>query len=301
MNDEKTTTSTSEPSSKIYNNNPFFLAVDGIELLFKYAKPIAITMLTVSIILTAMSWFSGSAPDSAGALSGSQDASSTFAATNPFQGGNFELGGVAIVIGVIIALAVMAGITLFMIFVAGIMDFTASSSAQKKTITLRDAFAGVGDRFWPYIKLRVLIAIKTFLWTLLFVIPGIYFANRYKLAGVAFFAENKTGNTAIKESLALTKNAWITTFATYGFLNLITFGAIQILVDTGASAKLYRNYRKTVDTSASHPDAHWISWVFLVGLFGLLVLLALIIIVAVASFDPAQFQNMPADQPTWTT
>jgi hypothetical protein len=90
-------------------------------------------------------------------------------------------------------------------------------------------------------------------------------AFRYSLANLSFFDDKKkfTGNAAIKDSLELTKGAWLTTFASQTFLNIITLGSIGPIVNTGSKVMLYRQFSALQQTNAPKPKAHALSWVTL--------------------------------------
>jgi hypothetical protein len=123
-----------------------------------------------------------------------------------------------------------------------------------------------------YLWVNIIMLVKLFLWTLLFIVPGMIMAVRYRLSGTVFFAEGKRGNAAVKRSAELTKGAWFTTFAGYGLWNLITFNQIQQLVAPGVSAILYRQLRALTDAGESKPSAHWLSWLTLLVPIALILL-----------------------------
>ncbi len=69
---------------------------------------------------------------------------------------------------------------------------------------VKDAFCGFDD-FWGAFKVTFLIGLYTFLWSLLFFIPGIIKAYSYSMA-LRIYAENphKGARECIKESMAMT-------------------------------------------------------------------------------------------------
>ena len=71
--------------------------------------------------------------------------------------------------------------------------------------TVKDAFSGFDD-YWSAIKLHVLVGLYTFLWSLLFVIPGIIKAIAYSMSTFVL-AENKgmSARACIKASKEMTK------------------------------------------------------------------------------------------------
>ena len=99
-----------------------------------------------------------------------------------------------------------------------------------------DAFCGFDD-FWSAIKLNLLVGLFTFLWSLLFVIPGIIKTISYSMS-MYVLAENKgkPARECIKESMAMTKgHKWELfvlelSFIGWNLLCVVTFGIALIWV-----------------------------------------------------------------------
>lgn len=276
-----------------YNPNPILLVVSGIERLFKYAKPFAIALLVLSILVAISNWTTTATQPA----NEPEDTYSTMPIADPSFSG-VDIATVAIV--GLIGLVLLAGFITLAILINGLVDYSAAAAAKGRNVTIKETFSGVFAEFWPYLKLRLLVFVKILLWSLLFILPGIYFTYRYCLAGVVFFAENKKGSEAIKESMKLTDGAWLTTFASYGFFNLITLGILQPLADTGTTAELYNNYRSAADKPNGHPDTHWLSWLFVVGLIALAALLVIGLIALIAVLDGAT-GGSSGGAPVWRT
>jgi hypothetical protein len=170
-----------------------------------------------------------------------------------------------IVILVVAALVLLFGVLIIGSIVAGIFAYTSAEIANNREVTFRQAARATFDRLWSFVWLQVLTGIKVLLWTLLFIVPGIIMAVRYSLANVSFFDANKqlTGNAAIKDSLALTKGAWLTTFSTQMFFNIITLGLISPIIDTGSKAMLYRQFVALQKSHAPQQKPHALAWVTL--------------------------------------
>ena len=99
-----------------------------------------------------------------------------------------------------------------------------------------DAFSGFDD-FWSAFKVTFLVGLFTFLWSLLFIIPGIIKSFSYSMS-TYILAENK-GKKAldcINESKAITNGHKMDLFVLglsfigWGFLCTITFGIAAIWV-----------------------------------------------------------------------
>lgn len=252
-----------------FENNPFFIVANGITRLANLAQSLFVLFIVFSIVGLFGSSFTPYPTDIS-----ATDFVSTIQTWSPstwltWIGSGFILG-----------LAAMLIAALF----GGVSSYTSARLAQGKSVHFTAAFRVALDNIWPYFWLQILIMIKVFLWTLLLVVPGIIMSVRYSLAGVAFYDDKKhlRGNAAIKESIRLTKNAWITTYASNVLFNILTLGAIPTIVTTGASATLYRQFQQVGDKK---PKAHWLSWLTLIlplVLLAVIVFVAMIVAIVVA-------------------
>ena len=253
---------------KNYENNPFFVASNGMTLLFNLAKPVGVFLVFLSVVSFLFSRFP----------SGEENKNSMHDLTAQLSAWTPSDWGFAISTGLIIGLAV----AMIAALIGGVSSYTAAQIAKGRHVTLSEAFRVSFDNLWSYLWLKIIIFVKVILWSLLLIVPGIIMSVRYSLADIAFFDDDKNlrGNAAVKESLRLTKGAWLTTFASNALFNLLTLGAVTYVVSTSANAVLYRQFDKLSDKK---PDAHWLSWVTLVLPFiFILFILALIISIAVA-------------------
>jgi len=242
-----------------YENNPFFVASNGITLLFNLARGVAIMLLVLSILSLFSNTWSPS------------DSDTFMQVVNNWTVTEWILavGSASVIILAVIMVSALFG---------GVSAYTSAQLVHSKNVELREAFHEAFDSLWSYIWLQIIITVKVLLWTLLFIIPGIIMSVRYSLAGVAFFDEKKQlrGNAAIKESVKLTRGAWITTFASSALFNMLTFGAINGVVSAAVNAVLYKQFNEIGDHDK--PAAHWLSWVtlFLPAVFIGIVILVLI-------------------------
>lgn len=262
-----------------YENNPFMVTINGIRMLYTRAQSIVI-MLVVVIVLSTMGQIGGSiiqlvldaSSSSTGETSSyeySADSSTTDSATshqiitNTLS--NMSTGDwIAIaIIGSIVFVVSLIGWVISQ-YIAAMVDYASASSTRGEQVTFGQTFRRAGERFLPYLWLRILVGLKTFLWSLLFIIPGIIMSVRYSLAGVSFFDKKLSANAAIKDSLALTKDAWLTTYASTTLFNLVTFGIVKSLGDAGARTQLYQQYDDLTKRGEQKPAAHALSWVTLI-------------------------------------
>jgi uncharacterized membrane protein len=245
----------------VYQNNPFMIAIDGLSLLFKSAYSVAI----LAIVLCSLAFLAQTAQsiiqfsNSLTEMGPEKQQVPPEQATREFQSmlASIDVSGWVMIV-TLIALVII-GVVVIDTIVRGIVDYTAAGLANGKKVTLKQAFQGVMQRFIPYFGLRLLVAIKVLLWSLLLIVPGIIMAVRYSLAGVSFFDKKQSPMAAIDSSIGLTKNAWLTTFASQSFFNMITLGAIELLLMPGTLAILYRQYKQGGDK----PSAHVLSWIAL--------------------------------------
>lgn len=258
MSNPSTTPTTKRVNSATaYENNPFFVAINGIDLLFKKARSVGIAIAILVAISTLGSLPSYFAPPS----SSTQDKS-----PDSFPAIPAEVWALIIVAALVVLLIFM----IIGIIIRGVMDYSSAKLANGETVTLSEAFRGLFSSFWGYAWVIVIVGVKTFLWTLLFIIPGIIMSVRYSLAGVAYFDKKLKGDGSVQHSSQLVKGAWLTTFASQNLLNIITLGIIQPLLVPGTNAVLYKQLGAIGETK---PKAHLLSWLTLVIPFVLAALL----------------------------
>lgn len=235
-----------------YINNPFVIAVEGMKLLFQKAP-------TLAIILAILSAFGAS-----NVFSNQTEVADN---TTPTIA-TLDL-DLVVIAGTLIVAVMLFGILIFGSIVAGIFAFTSAEIAKGRTVSFRQAAKAIVDRLWSFVWLQLLTIAKIFAWSLLLIIPGIVMAIRYSLANISFFDSDKklTGNAAIKDSLALTKDAWVTTFGAQVFFNIITLGLISPLLDTASKAVLYRQFTALQRSGEAKPKPHALSW----AVFGLFI------------------------------
>ena len=262
-----------QPTVTKYENNPFLLALNGIQALFALAKPVAIFFLVLSVLNVLSGLIdTGSPSDSAAS---ERETDEFIKSVQSFSTDAW------ITIGVV-AVVVFIGLFVIGAIINGIADYTASRLAKGKKSGLKEAFSATIKRLGGYLWLKIIVAVKTFLWSLLFVVPGIVMSYRYSLAGVAFFAEDIKAHESVKRSLVLTKGAWLTTFASQTLFNLITLGFIAPLLMPGTLALLYRQFTAQPDQK---PAAHILSWLTLIIpiILAILLVLGLLLLAAALS------------------
>lgn len=270
------TTPQTSPKTPTYENNPFFVAINGFELLFKKAKVIGI-ILAVLAGLSALSSLPSAFLPSESVPAPSQKIADQTAEREAQQFAD-RIASVPLEAWLVIALVILLVVLIMAaigIVIRGVLDYTSAQIAKDKEVTLSEALRAVFTNFWSYTWVLLVASVKTFLWTLLFIIPGIIMAVRYSLAGVVYFDKKLAGNGSVKESARLTKNGWLTTFASQTLLNILTLGVIQSLLVPGTQAVLYRQFKSFDAAGTQKPSAHVLSWITLlvpIVFFGLIVL-----------------------------
>jgi len=255
-----------------YQNNPFYIGLNGLQLLFKKAQQVAI-YAAVLVGLGVLGGTTANIIDSVNKVNDPESYNvSTDTKTIDIKPSNVDVAVVLIIASVVLGISVV--IMLVSLYLYGVLEYTGAHLALGENVELKDALLASLKNLPGYFWVYVIMIVKVFLWTLLLIVPGIIMSVRYSLAGTVFFAEHKRGNTAVKRSAELTKGAWFTTFAGTGLWNLITFGQISWLVTPSANAILYRQLKATTDSGAKKPSAHWLSWL---TFFGPIVLLLIFI------------------------
>lgn len=265
-----------------YDNNPFTIAVEGAKLFYAKGR----TLATLAIVFGFIGFASNFNPIGY-LIPGSDEPSKTDTMTPPpIDPQTIMI--IIVVIGVVIATVLFVAI-LVNAFIYGMLGSISAKLARGEEATfeqtLSEAFKGFMGMLW----LTILMSIKVLLWSLLFIIPGIYMSVRYSLATVVFFTEGKRGNAAIKRSLKLTKGAWLTTFASHTLLNLLTLGMFQLFLTPGTDGLLYRQLNDQTEAKVSKPKAHVLSWITLGFLIFLVI--AAIIILALLVYALKNFAN----------
>lgn len=284
----KTTTPTTAAKTVDYENNPFYIATKGIDLLFKHAQSVGI-VIGIFLALSLLSSYSGGFMPQQPSVTNTQpgaDASvetNTNELTNFFQQippQTFLLAGAGILLVALVVIAIV-------FYIQAVIDYTSSKLAKGQDVTIGHAMAAAMKGFWGYAWVKTIVGLKVFLWTLLFIVPGIIMAVRYSLSGISYFDKNLHGNAAVRDSLALTKGAWLTTGAAQMIMHIVTLGMAGDLFAPGARAILYRQLSAVTAAGESKPKAHGLSWAVLIlpiVLFALIITAIVLLVWAFAHY-----------------
>ena len=257
-------TSTGQPAApkpaKDYINNPFRVALTGLQQLFAFAQAVAIIALVLSVLGNVISSASGMINSTSSTSSSATEAEVTESLSSALNSID------ATQVGAIVGIFLFIGLIVFIIgaVLNAYMDAASAAVAQQQKRSFGAISKQVFDRFGGYLWLTIVRAVKIFAWSLLFIIPGVIMSIRYSLAGTAFFARNAKAVESINYSTKITKGAWMTTFASYGFFNLVTLGFLSAVIGAGAQGVLYRQYASCDQNGQTKPSADVWSVVFTV-------------------------------------
>lgn len=132
--------------------------------------------------------------------------------------------------------------------------------AQGEKPEVKDTFSGFDD-FWSAFKVTFLVGLYTFLWSLLFVIPGIIKTFSYSMS-LYILAENKgkSAKECIKESMEMTDGHKMELFVLglsfigWALLGMITLGIAYIWITPYMQAT-YTNAYLSLKPVAAEPVA----------------------------------------------
>ena len=132
---------------------------------------------------------------------------------------------IKILAGLIIFSGIIFGVIISIIAQAGLYILIKDS---KENITIKQAFLRAKKIAGKFFVLNLLIFIFTMLWSLLFIIPGMYMALAYSMAIWIFIYEDISGTAAIKKSKELIKGHWWAVFGRFAGVYLIFYLIIVI-------------------------------------------------------------------------
>lgn len=270
-----------------YQNNPFFVAIDGLKLFFGLALPVALFACLFAFFGSFTSIFSPNSTEKnafTNAETFEQLRDEARRSVDTTVSGFASLSGEQWATYIGIGLVALAIVVYLATTIAGIFAVTSARLSRGEKTTFIDAFNASQTRFFGFLWLQILTAIKIIGWSLLFIIPGIIMAVRYSLAGAAFFDKDLSANQALKHSAHLTKGAWLTTNASFYLLRFITLGLINDILTPGTQAILYRQFSAYDTAGLKKPAAHPLSWFTLFIPMTMLLAVALLIGLAIWVF-----------------
>lgn len=267
-----------QQSVPIYNSNPFTLAFDAVGRLFKYNSGWAITLIALSALSTMVQLIDSIASSS----SSSTTSSSSTVSSAPPEAATI----IAIVIVVLVFLLVfIAIVSVVGTYIQGMLSYVALKSEEEKSVSFSEAFQATTARFWRLFGAQLLAGLKVFGWTLLFIVPGIIAALRYKLLPYVIMSEPET-EKGIGESHATTKTLvkgrLLEVFGIATASSIIPI--VGSLVGMGGNAALYKQLAVYNQKGLEKPKIHWLNYlgIMLLGLLFAFIIFILFIVLLVA-------------------
>ncbi len=265
MDKKQDTSPATEPASapaltNLKPINPFLTVINGLSLIFSSALGVAMVILIVNALIS----FNG--------IQREFSQSETNETIADWIQNSQQLFFIVVIFIVIAIFALAVGT-----MIHGLASYATWQLSRGEKVSLKDAFYGVLEKFGSYLILYLWMNLKIFLWTLLFIIPGIFAYYRYIFAGIIFFDKNLPHEKAIKESIRLTKGGRMTIFGSHILFSIITLGYIDQVILFATNSQLYPLYKKLDESNTPKPDIHWLSWVSLILPFVIFLLLILFI------------------------
>jgi hypothetical protein len=237
------------PRQQAYESNPVNVNLKGWEWLFRFNRKPAILLLIIGIF--------GSIIDA-----GNMD--STGQPTNtepdaPLTGVGEALArdpSVFVSIALLI-LGTVAVVLLLTVIINGMLQYISWKTSRGETTTISGAFKAVMGKFWTIAGVYALSLVKVIGGLLLFIVPGIRAALRYKLVALVVFEENLGGKAALRRIKNLTDKHLLEIL---GASTLAVLPFVGVVFDAGSEAVLFRQLKGLEDTGAEAPKTHWLNY-----------------------------------------
>jgi hypothetical protein len=269
-----------EDPSAWYIRNPFTVALSGISVLKNLSKGLFILFLVLSILSALSNFSSGPSFDDSSTGMGDE----TSAAYNA-----------GYVVGTLVGLAAFF---FLLVVVWGMQGYASAKIAKGEGTTIKEAFMAAVKNFGRLFVIGLIVVVKTILWSLLFLIPGLIMQIRYSLAPTIAFAEPELSPSAVvTRSVVLTKNAWFDTMGARGWFSLVTLGFATLLTEVGASGVLYRQLRRLHESGQKKPSTHPLNYVLPV-LFVLLMVIVFVVLIAIYAVAGSAMEGVDTMTPS---
>lgn len=278
---KKTTTVTNKTP---YNSNPFTLAFDAMSRMFNKNAPWAITVLVLALF-----GFFGQLGSNIASMVNKNDTMNSSYGTTFSSNTNWDVSMVVAVI-VIVFVGILVFGTLAAIvstYIQGMFSYVAIKSEQEKEVTFHEAFTATSKRFWRLFFAQLLAYLKIFGWTLLFIIPGIIAALRYRLLPYIIMSEPETETGISKShdaSKALVKGRLMEVFGIGTVATIVPI--LGTLLGLTGNAALYNQLSYYNKNKLEKPKIHWLNYLGLIllgvlALFGMMALfIAIVVLIA---------------------
>lgn len=189
------------------------------------------------------------------------------------------LSSIAILLILFVALISLVYFAMYT-YVYGAFAYVALQSEKGKSVQFEEALREVNKRFWRLFLAQGLANIKIFLWTLLFIIPGIIAALRYALLTYVIMDQSEKEKGIVVTHTRTKQIVKGKLMEVFGML--VASGIIPFIGDTlrvTGSAAQYNQLSFTHDHGVTRPKTHLLNYIGF-----LLALLCVFLVVAIISF-----------------
>lgn len=276
--DAATPTQQTAPSPG-FESNPFLLAFNALGRLFNTNATWAIALVILGAVSAVISL-----PGDASSEKSSDEQVIRRVSETLSQYDTMTLLGMAL--GVALVLGIIATISYaIQIFVGGLFAYVALESEKGRSVSFNEAFDAVKKRFKRLFLAQGFAGIKIFLWTLLFIIPGIIASLRYALLPYIIMdeSEKETKITASHDRVkSIVKGRLFEIFGLGVAAGIIPIMNSVLQVSGGAAQ--YRQLASSYDNKTARPPIHWVNYLLLALLVILCVAFIALMVVLVVVF-----------------
>lgn len=229
----------------IYETNPLQILLNGITKLFKNNQS-----LTIFILIVSFAEFS---------FSISQKNLENFIQTFSNKSSSlFNINLASLLIIIIFILIFIFFNTLF----SGMSAYLATSNANNKSSAIKQAYQASLSKFWTVFGVNFMVALRTIIGFILFIIPGIRAMIRYNFSLIYVFDENTNVKQSIKKSRLLSEGHLIE------IMGLMIWSGIVPLINSitviGSKSEIYRQLKTIKSSPHKLPPVHWLNYLIII-------------------------------------
>jgi hypothetical protein len=261
-----------EQNKQSYISNPFKLIFKGFSDMFKYNQTISIIILVFGII-----GYLGNFNSPTYNFNSTPEQTST-AISNEIPSISAEMITTLVIILLGVLMIIIPIILVITTIYQGAVAYTALQTSRKKTVSVNDALSAVFSKFWTIIYINLIVFLKVFGGTLLFIVPGVRASLRYKMVLMHMFDKNLNAKDSINQAKTTTKDHLIEVLGMSFASAIVPF--IGAVLDAGGQAVMYPQLINLKSSSAKKPDVHWLNYLAFI-LFGGFVLLMIFFVLIV--------------------
>lgn len=240
----------------IYETNPLQLLLNGLNKLFKNNQSLTIFILVISLVELGFSF--------------SQKPIENFVQT--FTNKSSGLFNINLATFIIVILFILISI-IFNTLISGMSAYLATSNANNKRSTIKQAYQASLSKFWTVFGVNFMVALKTILGFILFIIPGIRAMIRYNFSLIYVFDENTNVKQSMKKSRQLSEGHLIE------IMGLMIWSGIVPLINSitviGSKSELYHQLKALKSSPHKLPPVHLLNYLIIILLTLILVIFLL--------------------------